>query len=89
MYLQLAPGTSDMLILEQISPRAQGMSITRLPNGKVAYEGSMQSRMQRLRISISIAALRSLWWLGSTGICLWHNVTSVLLGTDAYALHPA
>ncbi len=49
----------------------------------------MQNRVQRLRISISIAALRSIWWLGSTAICLWHNVTSILLGTDAYALHPA
>ena len=68
---------------------AQGMSIARLPNGRVGYEGSMHSRAQRLRISISIAALRSIWWLGSTAICLWHNVTSVLLGTDAYALHPA
>lgn len=67
----------------------KGMSIARLPSGRVGYEGSMQSRAQRLRISISIATLRSIWWLGSTAICLWHNVTSVLLGTDAYALHPA
>lgn len=76
------------------------MSIARLPDGKVQYEGSMQSRRKRLHISISITALRSLWWLGSTAVCLWHNVTSMLMGTDqhhkrhdAYApglqLHPA
>ena len=67
----------------------QGMSISRLPDGAVAYEGSMQSRRKRLGISVSIAALRSLWWLGSTAICLWRNIVSVCSGTDSYARHPA
>lgn len=67
----------------------QGMSISRLPDGAVAYEGSMQSSRKRLGISVSIAALRSLWWVGSTAICLWRNVISAFSGTDSYVRHPA
>ena len=85
----IAMTASHMMRTHDVILLAQGMSISRLPDGAVVYEGSMQSRRKRLRVSFSIAALRSLWWLGSTAICLWRNVISVCSGTDSYARHPA
>ena len=78
-----------MVVKHDVALLAQGMSISCLPDGVVAYEGSMQSRRKRLSVSVSIAALRSLWWLGSTAVCLWRNIISILSGTDSYARHPA
>ncbi len=62
---------------------AQGMAISRLPGERVRYEGNFQSRAQRLRISVSIAALRGLFWLSSTASQMWCNLTEALFGHRA------
>ena len=55
------------------------MSVSRLPDGQVAYEGSLQQRRKRLTIGATILALRSLFWLRSTAAAVWFNLYAKLL----------
>lgn len=55
------------------------MSISRLPNGQVAYEGTLRQRRKRLAIGATIFALRSLFWLRSTATAVWFNLSARLL----------
>ena len=64
----------------------QGMSISRLPGGRIRYEGSLHSRRQRLRISLSIGLLRCLFWLSSTAGQMWHNLSGQCFGYQPLAL---
>ena len=67
----------------------QGMSMSKLPGGQLRYEGSLQSRAQRLRIHVSIAALRGIWWLSSSASQIWHNLLEALFGFHTPMLLPA
>ena len=55
------------------------MSMSRLPDGRVAYEGSLQQQRKRLTIGATIIALRSLFWLRSTAAAVWFNLSARLL----------
>ncbi|EIE24434.1 ABC1-domain-containing protein [Coccomyxa subellipsoidea C-169] len=64
----------------------KGMSICRLPGGRVQYEGSLQSRRRRLRISVSIRLLRCYFWLSSTARQMWQNLSGQCFGHQPLAL---
>lgn len=64
----------------------QGMSISRLPWGRIEYEGSLQSRRRRLRIGLSIGLLRCLFWLRSTARQMWQNLSGQCFGHQPLAL---
>jgi hypothetical protein len=64
------------------------MAISRLPGGQIKYEGSLKSRTKRMRISVSILALRGLFWLSSTAGQLWRNVLDTLFGPTPLMLLP-
>lgn len=62
---------------------AQGMSISRLPDGRVRYEGSLAKRRKRLQIGASIFLLRMMFWIRSTVAALWTNVPGRLFAGGA------
>lgn len=64
----------------------QGMSISRLPGGRIQYEGSLQSRRRRLRIGVSIGLLRCLFWLSTTARQFWQNMSGRCFGYPPLAL---